>query len=232
MNKRASALQVVQASLGYRFKAPDLLERALTHASVKGDRGKRGVADNEGLEFLGDRVLGLAIAEILLGEAPDEAPGALTKRFASLVNRSACARVAREIGLEAAIRLPAGETQRGARQNETILGDACEAVLAAVFLEAGYPATAEVIQRLWSPLLAEPADLGADNPKSLLQERAAADGLGPPVYQVVSRTGPDHAPLFVVEARLQDGARGTGEGGSVQAAQKAAALALLQARER
>ncbi|HWE98579.1 MAG TPA: ribonuclease III [Caulobacteraceae bacterium] len=228
MDRRAAAVEALQARLGHAFADPMLLDRALTHASVKGGPGRHD--DNERLEFLGDRVLGLAMADAVGSEAPDADPGELARRFASLVSRTACARVAREIALGEALRLPGGETRRGARENDTILADACEAVIAAVFLEAGYEAAAAIIRRLWTPLLAEPLDREHDNPKSALQERAAAAGLSPPTYQVLSRTGPDHAPLFVVEARLEDGAAASGEGASLQAAQKAAALALLKAR--
>jgi ribonuclease-3 len=224
-NKRRAAIEALQARLGHKFTDYTLLERALTHASASG--GGVRVADNERLEFLGDRVLGLAVAAALMTRDRESGAGPLAKQFASLVSRDSCARVARSIGLGEALRLAGGETRRGARDHETIIADACEAVIAALYLELGFEGAAEIVLRLWAPLLDEGVDLDRANPKSALQERAAARGLPAPTYHMTSRTGPDHQPFFQVEVRLGEMAHATGEGGSLQAAQKAAAACLL-----
>jgi len=229
MNRRVAAIDALQQRLNHDFADKALLERALTHASASG--GGVRIADNERLEFLGDRVLGLVIAEALMGRDPDADAGALAKRFATLVSREACARVARAMGLGEALRLAGGETRRGARDHETIIADACEAVIAALYLELGYAGAAQRVLNLWGPLLEETVDLTAINPKSALQEWAAAQGRAPPVYRLISRTGPDHQPTFQVAVTLGDGASAQGEGGSLQAAQKAAALSLLNLRK-
>ena len=229
MDRRAEAVAALQRRLDHTFVEPRLLERALTHASVKGSaNGPASAEDNERLEFLGDRVLGLIIAQALVDADPAAQAGDLAKRYATLVSRSACARVARDLGLGDALRLPGGESRRGSRDHDTILADACEAVIAALFLELGYLGAADRVLALWAPLLAEPPDAVLDNPRSALQERAAAAGISPPVYRTLSRSGPAHSPLFVVEVALQGGEAARGEGGSLQNAQKAAALALLE----
>lgn len=226
-------MAALQKRLQHTFADPQLLERALTHASVKGSAsGPASGADNERLEFLGDRVLGLVIAQALVDADPAAQAGDLAKRYATLVSRAACARTARDLELGDALRLPGGETRRGSRDHHTILADACEAVIAALFLELGYAGAAERVLALWAPLLAEPHDAVLDNPRSALQERAAAAGLSPPVYRTLSRTGPAHRPLFVVEVALQGAEPARGEGGSLQGAQKAAALALLEGLSR
>jgi len=229
MNRRVPAIDALQHRLNHDFTDKALLERALTHASASG--GGHRIADNERLEFLGDRVLGLVIAETLMARDPEADAGALAKRFASLVSREACARVARSIELGEALRLAGGETRRGARDHETIIADACEAVIAALYLELGYPGAAERVLELWAPLLEEAVDLNAINPKSALQEWAAAHGHAAPVYQLVSRDGPDHQPTFRVSVAIGHALSAQGEGGSLQAAQKAAALSLLEHRE-
>jgi ribonuclease-3 len=185
MNRRVAAIDALQHRLNHDFADKALLERALTHASASG--GGHRIADNERLEFLGDRVLGLVIAETLMARDPEADAGALAKRFASLVSREACARVARSIDLGEALRLAGGETRRGARDHETIIADACEAVIAALYLELGYPGAAQRVLELWAPLLEEAVDLNAINPKSALQEWAAAQGLS---IGVARRTRP------------------------------------------
>jgi ribonuclease-3 len=226
-------MESLEARLGRRFADRALLDRALTHASA--GQGARKIPDNERLEFLGDRVLGLVMAHALVLRDGEATAGDLSKRLASLVSRQACARVARTIGLGEALRLQPGETRRGGRDNETILADGCEAVIAALFLEAGLEVASEIVLRLWSPLLAETIDPAAADPKSALQEWAAASGLSAPVYRVISRTGPDHQPEFTLEVVVGGAGGGEAEaavgvGGSLQAAQKAAAFNLLSRR--
>ena len=225
MNRRTIAIEALEARLGHRFSNRDLLERALTHASAS--QGARKAPDNERLEFLGDRVLGLVMAHHLMLQNGDATAGMLSKRLAGLVSRQACARAARSAGLGDALRLQGGETKRGARDHETILADACEAVIAALYLELGLERAGEIVLALWKPLLDEPIDPAEADPKSALQEWAAANGLPPPVYRVVSRSGPDHQPKFTLEVSVGDGDPAIGLGGSLQSAQKAAALTLL-----
>ncbi len=225
MNRRTTAIEALEARLGHRFSDRDLLERALTHASAS--QGPRKAPDNERLEFLGDRVLGLVMAHHLMLQNGDATAGMLSKRLAGLVSRQACARAARSAGLGDALRLQGGETKRGARDHETILADACEAVIAALYLELGLERAGEIVLALWKPLLDEPIDPAEADPKSALQEWAAANGLPPPVYRVVSRSGPDHQPKFTLEVSVGDGDPAIGLGGSLQSAQKAAALTLL-----
>lgn len=223
-NTRSEAVERLEARLEHTFRRRELLERALTHASARGPRR----ADNERLEFLGDRVLGLTIAHALLETYPNASVGALTKRLHGLTNGQACARVARALDLGEALRLPAGETRRGARDLDTILGDACEALIAALYLELGPEAASQVVLRLWAPLLAEPHDPAMVDPKTILQEWAAANGRGAPIYRVVERTGPAHAPSFLVEASVAGETPQTARAGAVRAAEKAAALSLFR----
>ena len=225
---RAAAAEALQQSLGWRFEDDALLERALTHASV-GD-GAHDTDDNERLEFLGDRVLGLVVAERLIQDAPDASEGEMAPRLNLLVSRAACAKVARRIGLGAALRLSAAETRGGGRDKDSILAGACEAVLAAVYQEGGLDAARTVISQLWAE---EFQHLDAPRPKDVktrLQEWAQGAGRPLPAYAVVSRSGPQHAPRFTVQVQVQGVEPVTGQGASRQAAEKAAAEALL-ARE-
>ncbi len=225
-NPRQKAIEALQARLGYRFTDPALLELALTHASVA--EGARRMADNERLEFLGDRVLGLMVAEALMEAFPDAEEGELSRRFHGMVSRDACAKIATEIGLGPAIRLAAGETKSGGRSNPTILGDAMEALMAAVYKDGGYAAVLKCFQPLWQDVMKTSGDVSHTNPKSFLQEWAAANGKGAPTYSIVDRKGPDHAPIFTIEARVGSLAPETATGRSRQEAEKAAALRLIE----
>jgi ribonuclease-3 len=226
VNARAEAVEALQRRLGHAFTDKGLLERALTHSSVAPDaRNKR--RDNERLEFLGDRVLGLLVAEHLIEAFPDAVEGELSPRLHMLVDRNACARVARRIDLGPALRLAPGETRNGGREHDTILSDACEAVIAALYLDGGLDRVRAVWKDIWGEELAAPAEPRVHNPKSALQEWAAAKGRPPPAYTVVGREGPDHAPRFTVEARIEGLEPVRAEGTSRQGAEKAAAQALL-----
>jgi len=229
LNRRQAAILALEGRLKHSFADRELLERALTHASAGNGTGK--FADNDRLEFLGDRVLGLVMAEHLVRADHGADSGDLSKRFHVLVSRDACARVARSVGLGEALRLQGGESRRGGRDHDTILADGCEALIAALYLEKGLPAAADLILALWEPLLDEPQDQAAANPKSELQEWAAALGRTPPAYRIVSRVGPDHQPAFTVEVSLDGASPAIATAGSVRAAEKAAALTLLK-RER
>jgi len=225
MDRRAAAIADLEVSLGHVFHDRALLERALTHSSV----GK-GAADNERLEFLGDRVLALVIAETLLTREPDAEAGPLSKRLHVLVSRDACAEVGRALGIGPALRLPGGETRRGARDQTRFLADACEALIGALYLDAGPDVARERVLAAWSGMIESPHDERSANPKSRLQEWAAAAGRGAPAYRLVGREGPDHAPSFTVEVEIE-GAAARASAGSRQAAEKAAALALLEREE-
>jgi ribonuclease-3 len=221
MDRRAAAVADLEGRLGYVFTDRDLIERALTHASVG------GAADNERLEFLGDRVLALVICEALLSRDAEAEAGPLSKRLHVLVSREACAEVGRALGVGPALRLPGGETRRGARDQARFLADACEALIGALYLEAGLDTARERVLAAWRTLIELPHDERSANPKSRLQEWAAAAGRGAPAYRLVSRQGPDHAPVFTVEAEVGGAAPAQASAGSRQAAEKGAALALL-----
>ena len=226
MDRRAAAVAELESRLGYSLTDRALLERALTHASVG-----NGVADYERLEFLGDRVLALVIAETLLARDAAADAGPLSKRLHVLVSRDACAEIGRTLGVGPALRLPGGETRRGAREQIRFLADACEALIGALYLEAGLDVARDRVLALWRVLLESPHDERTANPKSRLQEWAAAAGRGAPAYRLVSRAGPDHAPVFTVEATVTGAAPASASAGSRQAAEKAAALALLEREE-
>ena len=229
-DRRQTAVADLEQKLGHQFQDRDLLERALTHSSA--GEGARRVHDNERLEFLGDRVLNLLAAERLTSLYPEDREGELTKRMHGLINRDACARTARRIGLAAALRLAGGESRRGGRDNPSILGDACEALLAALYLDAGLDRTREVFAHIWEAEFDQVASAGAPNPKSELQEWAAARKLQPPRYQVTERRGPAHAPTFIVELRLGELEPVTASGPSRQAAEKAAAQTMFDREAR
>jgi ribonuclease-3 len=205
-----------------------LLERALTHASARanGRQAKSIEADNERLEFLGDRVLGLVVAELLLELMPAASEGELARRFNVLVRGETCALVARGWDLGAHLILSESEAESGGRAKDNILADACEAVLAAVFQEAGFAKVRDLIRKNWAPLVPSlPAD--AADAKSTLQEWAQAQGLPVPVYAEVKREGPDHAPVFTAQVRIDGKRSATGSGTSKRAAEQSAATELL-----
>jgi ribonuclease III len=213
--------------LGHDFADPEWITRALTHSSLSSPTRP----DNQRLEFLGDRVLGLVMAEAVLAHDAQAREGQLAPRFNALVRKETCADVAREIDLGTVLRLGKSEMSTGGRRKTALLGDAMEAVIAAVYMDAGFDAARAVILRLWGARVAGVAE-DARDAKTALQEWAQARGMTPPVYAEVSRSGPDHAPLFRVEARLSDGTGVTAEGRVKRQAEQAAARALLDRLER
>ena len=225
-DRRKAAVAALEQKLGHRFSDRELLDRALTHSSA--GEGAKKIRHNERLEFLGDRVLNLLTAERLMELYPDEREGELTKRMHALISGEACARVAGRIGLAEALRLSGGESRRGGRANATILGDACEALLAALYRDAGLDGTREVFARIWAPEFDAAEQVTGSNPKSELQEWAAHRRLPQPSYETVSRSGPAHAPTFEVEVRVGELGPVKGDGGSRQQAEKAAAAAFLE----
>ena len=219
-------MAALEARIGHVFEDRDLLERALTHASV-GNGGAPG-RDNERLEFLGDRVLNLMAAEYLLAAYPAAREGDLARRLNRLVNSGACAEVARSIGLPDALRLDASASKVGARDSERVLGDACEALLAALYLDGGAQMARAFFQDAWRDL-ADSLDREPErDPKTRLQEWAMGLGLPPPDYVVVKSEGPAHDPRFTIEARLPGLAPASGAGRSKREAEKAAATLFLE----
>jgi ribonuclease-3 len=183
--------------------------------------------DNQRLEFLGDRVLGLIISDALLKADEEASEGLLAPRFNALVRKECCAEVAEEIDLGAVIKLGRSEMLSGGRRKKTLLGDAIEAVIAAVFLDGGFEAAQKVVLRHWSARIAGVKALARD-PKTELQEWAQSCGFSPPTYTLISRAGPDHQPVFVIEARLENGLFVQATAGNKRDAEKVAATALLQ----
>lgn len=227
MARRSSEQKTLEISLGYEFRSQALIQQALTHASVRG--GKAAPADNERLEFIGDRVLGLVIAEALIAAYPAAREGDLARQFNRLVRGRTCAAVARSINVGPALVLSESEAAAGGRDKETILADAMEALLGAVFLEAGFDVARKVLLALWAPYIHETPRTTRDA-KSELQEWAQGQGLSLPEYAEESRTGPDHAPKFVTRVLIEGGLEARGEGKSKRAAEQAAATALLEAQ--
>jgi len=220
-------------TFGHLFTRPDLLTEALTHPSaIAPARGKRRRREPqpqgyERLEFLGDRVLGLVVADLLWRRHPDEPEGHLTRRHAQLVRRDALAGVARQIGLDRHLVLSRAEAASGTAQNPSILADVCEAVIAAIYLDAGYSAAFAFIERWWQALIAA-MDQPPQDPKTRLQEWAQARGLSLPAYRVVETSGPDHAPRFTVAARVAQSDEASATASSKRAAETGAAAALLE----
>lgn len=213
--------------LGYRFRDPALLTEALTHASLDGGRKKTHGPDNERLEFLGDRVLGLVIADHLLETFPDSDAGGLARRYNSLVRRETLAKVARKLDLGAYLRMAKAEENSGGRNKSALLADGCEAVIAALYLDGGLEAASAFIHAHWDSLVGTDGQARRDA-KTALQEWAHAAGLHPPMYEEVERSGPAHDPHFVVAASLEGYPPVNGEGSSKRRAQQAAAAALLE----
>ena len=214
--------EALSQKLGYSFKDQALLKRALTHASAD------SIVSNERLEFLGDRVLGLIVAEKLHALFPQDAEGALALKFNALARGAACARAAVAAGLSEHVILANSEKSAGGRDKPAILSGVCEAVIAALYLDGGMEAARNFVERYWTGMFDE---LGHDmrDAKTRLQEWAQARGKesSAPVYTLKERGGPDHAPHFVVEARVMGFDPVTGEGGSKRQAEQDAAAKLL-----
>ena len=233
MNGGARVAEDLADALGHRFADPDLLIEALTHASavLRPYARRRSAAAGAGrayerLEFLGDRVLGLVVAELLWRRFPDEAEGALTRRHTQLVRRETLAGVARATDLGRHIVLSSGEAGARTREVPGILADVCEAVIAALYLDGGLAAAARFIERLWMPHLAADAPPPRD-PKTALQEWAQGGGHGLPSYETIAIAGPAHQRLFTVRASVEGVTPETATGSSKRAAEIAAAAALL-----
>lgn len=219
-------LKALQGRLGHVFRKPDLLVRAVTHASLSSPTRPH----NERLEFLGDRVLGLVMAEALFAADPSATEGQMAPRFNALVRKETCAEVARDLALGEVLKLGRSEMLSGGRRKEALLGDAMEAVIAAVYLDAGFEAARDMVLRLWGARIGAVAP-DARDAKTSLQEWAQARGMPPPAYAETGRTGPDHQPVFTVTVTLANGASETASAGSKRAAEHLAAAALLKRLE-
>ncbi len=211
------------ASLGAAPRDLALYDRALTH-------GSQAAANYERLEFLGDRVLGLSIAELLYEHFPDEAEGALSKRLNALVTGAACAQVARDIGVQPYLKLGKQARDDGASDSDNVLGDVTEALIGALYLDHGLDAARSAVRRLWADNIASHVR-APQHPKSALQEWAAAHNRRPPEYTVIDRAGPQHAPVFTVKVTIGKLAEATATGTSKQEAETAAASMLLERLE-
>ncbi|KIN65270.1 Ribonuclease III [Sulfitobacter noctilucae] len=220
--KLSGDLKAFQGRIGHVFSDPGLLVRAVTHASMSSANRD----DNQRLEFLGDRVLGLVMAEALLELDPTAAEGQLAPRFNALVRKETCADVAREIDLGKVLKLGRSEMISGGRRKQALLGDAIEAVIAAVYQDGGFDAAKDLILRLWGDRV-QSVEEDARDAKTALQEWAQARKLQPPRYVQTDRSGPDHAPVFTIAARLENGYEAYATASSKRAAEQAAATTLL-----
>lgn len=218
-------LDAVQERIGYQFKDKTLLTVALTHSSY-GD-GQRKMENYERLEFLGDRVLGLLTADMLY-HTQEETEGSMARRLNALVRKETCARVARAVGIGEALLISASEDKQGGRDKNSILGDACESVLGAIYLDGGMEAALSFYDSFWSDEIERVLAKSAKDPKTELQERASIAGGGAPVYSVLEQSGPDHRPLFVIEVSVNKIGSAKGTGKSKKIAERYAALHLLE----
>jgi ribonuclease-3 len=216
-----AAIADVETILGYHFQEPRLLQEALTHRSAAG----AGRGSNERLEFLGDRVLGLAVAVWLSEQYPREQEGALGRRLAHLVSQHVLARIAEELGLPALLSVAPGEARAGVRRRASVLADAVEALLGAMFLDGGLEPVQRFVRARFAGTMIAEAEPPKDA-KTALQEWGQARGLGLPAYEIESRDGPSHAPSFAMRVSL-GGEAEQGRAGTRRAAEQAAAQALL-----
>ncbi|MGG5808149.1 ribonuclease III [Falsiroseomonas sp. CW058] len=219
-----AAIAAFAATLPHSFARPELLEEALTHRSAANPR-RQMLDSNERLEFLGDRVLALLVAEWLSERFPDEREGALGKRLGALVSAESLARVAEAMELGAALRVPPGEKRAGVVMRGSVLADALEALLGALYLDGGLDPARVLVRSRFAPLL-DAAVRPPSSAKTRLQEWTLGRGLGLPEYVLVSSSGPSHAPIFEVRA-MAAGREADGVGESKRAAEQAAAERLL-----
>lgn len=218
----------LENSIGYEFRDRGLLKQALTHAS-RSLRPDERLNSNERLEFLGDRVLALAISEMLFENYPADEEGSLSRRLNALVRRETLAEIAADLDLASHIIMSKGEADQGGRKNPSLMADAMEALIASVYLDGGMDAARTFIERYWLERVQHgPAEPPKDA-KTRLQEWSQAEGLGLPAYKVVDRTGPPHAPEFRVAVTVQGFGQNDATGSSKQRAEQAAAEAMLTA---
>ena len=214
-----------EEAIGYRFKDSTLLDRAMTHRSAVS--GGQAEWSNERLEFLGDRVLGLIIARFLIERFPKDREGALAPRLNALVSRDACADIGAALGLEQFLIVDRAERAAGAASRPSLLSNATEALLGAIYLDGELRAASKFIQQHWKSAL-QKADEVQRDPKSALQEWVQGRGGSTPIYELLEQAGPDHAPTFKVSVCIDGGNTQTGVGASKQDAERAAAAAMLE----
>ena len=222
-SRDSDSLRTLAELIGHRFADEALLRRAITHPSALSETEP----SYERLEFLGDRVLGLVIADRLMQRYPEEAEGDLSRRHTALVRSETLAGVAADIGLGDYLIMARGEDEAGGRQNPALLADACEAVIAALYRDGGLPAAAQFIDAHWLSRMEADIEPPLDA-KTALQEWAQARGRPVPCYRVLDSKGPDHSPTFTVEARGDGLPPAKGSGPSKRAAEQAAAAMLLE----
>lgn len=218
-------IEELESSLGHTFKDRDILKRALTHVSAVSG-GKR-TETYQRLEFLGDRVLGLSVSHLLYGMFPGADEGELSRRLADLVRKETCAEVARSWGVGPHLRLGLGESQTGGREKTAILGDACEALIGAVFVDGGFDEAQNLVRRSFADRMKMPRRSLRDA-KTALQEWAQARGLDPPNYREMSRSGPAHAPRFTISVAIDGFDPCSAEGASKRTAEQSAAEAFME----
>nr|PZN39179.1 MAG: ribonuclease III [Pseudomonadota bacterium] len=223
LGRKSADTAALEAQLSYSFTDKDLLKRALTHVSASPTDKTRSY---QRLEFLGDRVLGLCVADMLLKAFPAAEEGELSRRLAELVRKESCAEVAQAWDVGPFLHLGDGEVSSGARRNRAILADVCEAIVGAVFLDGGYEAARGLVERAFSARLHAPRRPLRDA-KTALQEWAQGRGLPAPTYELVERSGPDHAPEFVIGVNVEGMEQALGRGTAKRNAEQAAAEAFL-----
>ncbi len=217
--ERDIALTVFQGRLGYYFSNPDYLDRALTHSS-------KGIENYERLEFLGDRVLGLVIAEILYRCFPFEKEGSLARRHSALACTETLAKIARDLDIPGIVNASSAELASGGNKQDNLLADCMEAIIGAIFIDKGYVPCQEVITSLWGDRIYTLSQPPVDS-KTALQEWAQARGLPIPTYDIVERSGPDHAPQFKIRVTLQGIEPMEAIGSTRRTAEKAVAQVML-----
>lgn len=213
----------LELALGYKFKNPKLLQQALTHSSVTSHIG----SNYERLEFLGDRVLGVAVANALFNEFPNEPEGSLSPRHTHLVCKETVALMAKQLGLDKYIRVATEDI----RENENVLCDVCEAVIGAIFIDSNCQTALDFVQKNWQPLLHKDMTPPKDF-KTRLQEIAHAKGFHTPVYEQISRSGSEHEPIFVMAVRVNNLEPQTGSGHNKKLAEQAAAAKMITVLEK
>ena len=221
--KKSESIRFFEQRLGYEFSDVSLLIEALTHSSIASESRK----DNQRLEFLGDRVLGLVMAEALLEIVQFASEGTLAPRFNALVRKEACAEVARHIDLGGVLKIGRSEMLSGGRRKDALLGDGMEAVIAAIYKDGGFEVAKRTITELWGDRIKNVKG-DARDAKTMLQEWAQARGQNPPKYEIMSQSGPDHAPEFLVKVLLDSGETADATAGSKRQAEQMAAKSLLQ----
>jgi ribonuclease-3 len=224
--RERAALGDLEGRLGYKFRDPELAARALTHLSAPATAGHGRLESYQRLEFLGDRVLGLAVAQMLYKTYPQASEGELSMRLAALVRRETCADVAIEWEVGPHVVLGVGEAQAGGRRKAAILADVCESLIGAVFVEAGFETARDLVARSWSARMQAIAEPERDA-KTAMQEWAQARGLSAPAYKEISRSGPQHAPQFTMQVSLEGYEPQQGSASSKRAAEQAAAQAFM-----